>query len=122
MIEKPKLNFPGPDPLTDDMPEEMRRVVDVTDRITSELAMNVAQDVDNEITKAIQMRLGLDWKPIQLTGRLGRTIYMDGSEVMVLDGVPILHIGPWKIWQAGMSVKATRECTHLKGADDVLPN
>jgi hypothetical protein len=35
-----------------------------------------------------------------------------------------MHVGPWIIRQIGPSTKmvATRECTHLKGADDVLPN
>lgn len=117
---KQKLNFPGPDP--EDMPEDIRRTMDMADRITAEAALRVANEVDDQITAAIQLKIGMDWKPMQLTGRLHRTIYLDGSEIMALDGVPILHIGPWKWVTTQAELTATRECTHLKGADDTLPN
>jgi hypothetical protein len=119
-----KLKFPGLDPLVDDMPEELRRIYDEAERITGAVAQSEAKRIDDEITAAITMRLGhTNWKPMQMTGRLHRTIYLDGSEVMVLDGIPFMHIGPWKFPPYGLKhLGATREITHLKGADDVLPN
>jgi len=94
--KRTKVNFPGLDPLADDMPEELRRAIDITERVTEAVARRVAAEVDAEITKAIQMRIGTDWKPRDLIGRLQRTIYADGSEVMVLDDIAFMHIGPWK--------------------------
>jgi hypothetical protein len=117
-----KLNFPAPD--LDDLPEEFAHLAEMLDTLTDEVATRVAKEVDTEITKAIQMRIGMHWKPRDLFGRLHRTIYMDGSEVLTLDGVPLLHIGPFKMLPMGPSTMLTpsRECTHLKGADDTLPN
>lgn len=124
MKQRPRLNFPSPTADEMEMPEEMRRAVETAERITSQVSMRVAKEVDDQITAAITMRLGhTNWNPMQMTGRLHRTIYMDGSEVMVLDGVPLLHIGPWKFPPYGLQeIGATREVTHLKGANDVLPN
>lgn len=117
-----KLNFPPPD-LTD-LPEEFAHLAELAEQLTDEIAMKVAREVDAEITKAIQLRIGMDWTPLMLTGRLHRTIYRDGSEVLTLDGVPLLHIGPFNMLPMGPStvLRATRECTHLKGADDGIPN
>jgi hypothetical protein len=119
-----KLTFPPPDLRAEDLPEEFRHLADLADSISEEIATRVAVEVDNEITKGLQMRLGIDWQPYQLSGRLERTIFPDGSEVMSLDGEPFLHIGPFDMHQMGPSLMftATRACTHLKGADDVLPN
>lgn len=121
---KQKLNFPGPDPLVDDLPEELRRIYDEAERLSASAALAEAKRIDDEITAAITMRLGhTNWKPMQMTGRLHRTIYMDGSEVMVLDGIPFMHISAWRYPPYGMQhLGATREVTHLKGADDTLPN
>jgi len=121
---KQKLKFPGLDPLVDDMPEELRRIYDEAERVSSEAVLREAKRIDEAITAAICMRLGhTDWIPMQMTGRLHRTIYTDGSEVMVLDGVPLMHIGPWRYPPAGLPyLSATREITHLKGADDNLPH
>jgi hypothetical protein len=123
MSKKTRINFPGPDPQVDDMPEELRALYDTADKMSEAAALAEAKRIDEAITAAIQMRVGTGWQPRDMIGRLHRTIYLDGSEVMVLDGVAFMHIGPWKFlpYAAG-GTGATREITHLKGADDVLPN
>ena len=121
-MKRPRLNFPAPDPLVDDLPEEIRRAYEMAEKMTEEVALAEAKRIDDEITKAIQMRIGTGWHPRDMCGRLHRTIYLDGSEVMVLDGVAFMHISPWKFSPYGSSNAATREITHLKGADNVLPN
>ena len=117
-----KLNFPPPD--LSDYPEEFHHLAEQMERMTDAIATKLAKEVDAEITKAVQMCIGMGWQPRDLLGRLSRTIYHDGSETVALDGVPILHVGPFKMLPMGPStmLQPTRECTHLKGADDVLPN
>ncbi len=119
--QRPNINFPTPP--VDELPEELQRMYDLTEKLTEEAAAEVAAKVDAEITAAIQMRIGTNWAPNDMSGRLHRTIYLDGSEVMILDGVPFMHIGPWK-WSRELYGKltATREITHLKGTVDGLPN
>ncbi len=115
-----KLNFPVPH-LDEDVPEEIRRNWELADKLTSEIAQRVAKEVDDAITAAIELRLGHRVDPRLMVGRLHRTIFMDGSEVLVLDGVPLVHIGPWVFTLFG-DTGATREITHLKGGDATLPN
>jgi hypothetical protein len=119
-----KLRFPMPDLSDDDVPEELRAQWERTQQVADEAAQRCAQWVDDEITKAIQMRIGTGWTPMQLTGRLHRTLFLDGSEILVMDGVPLLHIGPWILAAVGPSTQqiVTREVTHLKGAHDPRPN
>jgi hypothetical protein len=124
MTQKPRLTFPAPDLTDPDLPEELRETQRALEKIADEHIMRTAKYVDDEITKGVQMRIGVNWSPIQLTQRLHRTIYADGSEIIALDGVPMLHVGPWITRQIGPSIKmvVTRECTHLKDGNDVLPN
>lgn len=121
-MKKPPLNFPPPNPLYDDMPDEIRQAYEVAEKVTAEAAEKEAKRVDDAITAAIEVRLGRKIEPRQMVGRLHRTIYLDGSEVMVLDGVAFMHIGPWKLMPLANGNYATREITHLKGGDDIVPN
>lgn len=119
-MKDPKLNFPAPH-LDDDVPEEIRANWARAEKLTSDIALRVAKKVDDAITAAVEIRLGHTIDPRYMAGRMHRTIYLDGSEVIALDGVPLVHIGPWIFTLAGPN-GATREITHLKGGDDVLPN
>ena len=123
-MKRKQLNFPGPtvNDMPDDVPEEIRRNWEIAEKVTAEIAQSEAKRVDDAITAAIEIRLGMKIDPRDMLGRLHRTIYMDGSEIMVLDGVAFMHIGPWKMVPTGLGHVATREITHLKGGEDIVPN
>lgn len=92
-------------------------MTNVTQEIHDQIASTIARRADEEVRKVLNERLGYsDWTPAEIAHRVTLIAVEDGSGTYVLDGTPILWMGPVRLthneWGPGV-ISVDREWRQL---------
>jgi len=88
-----------------------------TQEIHEQIALTIARRADEVVRKVLNERLGYsDWTPTEIAHRVVFIAEKDGSGTYVLDGTPVLWLGPVRLshneWGPGV-ISVNREWRQL---------